>query len=178
MTPLRLPHVLMTADEYVAVNYYLWNRQSTTRRNRWLLVAALGLLAVSAGLQLWRNQFRGFSSWLVPASLGVGVLYGVGRDALTRYFLRRGYTQNAALHQPVDYELATDGLRSRTAAGRYLAPWPTLRRAVRVGDWLLLYPTAAACYYLDLRRLAAPATAAQVVETLRQQGVAVTETHR
>ena len=178
MTPLPFPHVLMTADEYVAVNYYLWNRQPTTRRNRWLLVVALALLIVSAGLQLWRNQFRGFSSWWVPASLVVGVLYGVGRDALTRYFLRRGYAQNAALHQPVDYELAADGLRSRTAAGSYLAPWSALRRAVRVGDWLLLYPTAAACYYLDLRRLATPATAAQVVAALRRQGVAVTETRR
>ena len=178
MTPLRFPHVLMTTAEYVAVNYYLWNRQPTTRRNRWLLAAALALLAVAAGLQLWQNQLRGFSGWLVPASLVVGVLYGAGRDALTRYFLRRGYARNAALHQPVDYELAADGLRSHTAAGSYLAPWLALRRALRVGDWLLLYPTAAACYYLDLRQLAAPATAAQVVETLRRQGVAVTETHR
>jgi len=46
-------------------------------------------------------------------------------------------------------------------------PWKALRRAVWVRpDWLLLYPTDAACYYLDLRRLPAalpPAVLAQLL---------------
>jgi len=175
MTLLRFSHVLMTADEYVAVNYFLWNRRFATRRNNWLLAAALLLLGIAAGLQLWQNQFRGFTSWLTPILLVVGVLYGLGRDMLTRYLLRRGYAKNVSLHQPIDYEFAADGLRSQSAAGSYQAPWPTLRRAVRVGDWLLLYPTVAACYYLDLRQLAEPATAAQVLAILREHGIAVEE---
>jgi hypothetical protein len=164
----------MTADEFVAVNFRLWLRQPATRRNHWILSAALVLLSVSVGLDIL--QAGRVSSWSTMIFLAVGVLYGLLRMSLVRYQLRRGYSRNPALREPVSFSFAADRLRGHGAADRHEVRWDKLRRAIWVRPhWLLLYPNETGCFYVDLRQLQAPATPDDVVALLRNQHVLVRE---
>jgi len=165
----------MTADEYVAINYQLWSRQPRTRRVTWLLYVSILLLTISFGLGIWQwvrhpatEVFWGF----LPA-WGLALVYAWWRQWNTKRRLRQGYVQNTALHKPVDYMFDTDAIISRSAAGQFIIRWQTLRHAVYVGDWLLLYPRQLACYYVDLRRLVAPATPDDLEDLLDEKEVAV-----
>jgi hypothetical protein len=164
----------MTADEFVAVNFRLWLRQPATRRNHWILGAALVLLSVSVGLDIL--QAGRVSSWSNLIFLAVGVLYSLLRMSLVRYQLRRGYSRNPVLREPVSFSFAADRLRGHGAAGRYEVRWDKLRRVVWVRPyWLLLYPNETGCFYVDLRQLQAPATPHDLVAVLRNQHVLVRE---
>lgn len=168
-------HVTMTADEYVAVNYRLWGQQPRTRRVTWLLNVAILLLTISFGLGIWQwvqnpttDVFWGF----LPA-WGLALLYAWWRSWQVKRQLRRGYAQNAALREPIDYEFNADSIITRSAAGEFVTRWKKLRYAVHVGNWLLLYPQQAACYYVDLRRLTEPAKPRDLEALLDEKGIAV-----
>lgn len=173
MPPIHFSRVTMSLDEFVAVNFRLWRAAPATRRNHWILRIALILLTASLVIELMDTRGR-ITTWSTPVLLAVGVAYGLLRAALVRRQLRRGYAQNPVLQQPADFTLTDEALQGSIPSGQFRTPWNTLRRAIRVGpDWLLLYPTQAACYYLDLRRLEAPATPAAVEALLARQGVAL-----
>ncbi|MBT2556561.1 hypothetical protein J7E24_02080 [Hymenobacter sp. ISL-91] len=165
--PYHLPAVRLSADAFVAVNFRLWRARPATRRMYWLLGAALLLLAVSVGLDFGQNGR--LTSTFTPVFLGVGVAYGLLRLALVRWQLRRGYQRQPALQHPIDFTLTDTEIIGRSVLGQFSGQWQLIRRAVWVGaDWLLLYPTEAACYYLDLRCLQAPATRADVARLLER----------
>ncbi|MDF7810359.1 hypothetical protein [Hymenobacter sp. YC55] len=171
---LIAPGVTMTADDFVVVNFRLWRQQPATRRNYWLLGAALLLLSIAVALDVVQNHRISNPSTL--AFLAVGVLYGLFRMSLVRYQLRRGYERNAVLRAPTDFTFDVEFLRGQTSNGRFEARWTTMRRAVWVKpNWLLLYPTEAACYYVDLRRIQAPAALEQLLALVREAGIAVRE---
>ncbi|RSK36183.1 hypothetical protein [Hymenobacter metallilatus] len=166
-TPITLTGVQLTAEEFVAVNFRLWRTRPRTRLNHWILGAAVGLLGLSVGLDIYQHGQLSQPSTLV--FLVVAVLYAVFRAGLARYQLRRGYARNATLQQPVDFTLTDTELVTHTVGGQFSANWSLIRRAVWVQPhWLLLYPSEAACYYLDMRRLQAPATAADVAALLER----------
>ena len=170
-TSLTLTGVQLTADEFVAVNFRLWRARPRTRLNHWILGAAVLLLAVSVGLDVYANGRLTQPATLVP--LAVAVLYACLRFGLVRYQLRRGYVRNQALQQPTDFTLTNAEIIGRNTLGQFSGKWALIRRAVWVQPhWLLLYPTEAACYYLDLRRLQAPATAAEVAALLERHQIA------
>jgi len=177
MLPIHFSRVTMSADAFVAVNFRLWRAAPATRRNHWILGVGLALLTTSLVIELLNTHGR-VATWSTPVLLAVGVAYGLLRAALVRWQLRRGYARNTVLQQPADFTFTEEELQGSSAAGEFQTPWSTLQRAVHVGDWLLLYPTQAACYYLDLQRLALPATAPQAMEALRQHGLQVTEIRR
>ncbi len=170
--PVVVPGVRLSADEYVAVNFRLWWRAAATRRNHWLLGLALVLLAASVAMQL-RGRVPGAAfAWSSPALLAVGLAYGALRPLLVRRLLRRTYRGSAAMQEPINYELMAAELRGHSRLGHFAVPWAALRRAVWVRpNWLLLYPTETACYYLDLRRLPAPLAPADVAQLLAQHQV-------
>ncbi len=164
----------MTADEFVAVNFRLWRKRPRTKLNHGLLGLALLLLGISVALDVVRTGY--VSNWSTVAVLAVGVLYGLFRMQLVRYQLRRGYVKNTALHIPVDFSFDAEMLRSQSTDGCFEARWHTVRRAVWVRpDWLLLYPTEVACYYVDLRRVQTPNTPEQLLSLVRHAGVPVVE---
>lgn len=164
----------MTADEFVAVNFQLWQKRPRTKLNHWLLGLALLLLGVSVALEVVRTGR--ISNWSTVAVLAVGVLYGLLRMQLVRYQLRRGYDKNTVLRVPVDFTFDAEMLRGQSTDGRFEARWRTLRRAVWVQpNWLLLYPTEAACYYVDLRRVQAPGTPEQLLVLLKEANVPIVE---
>lgn len=168
---LRLPGVVMTADDYVAINFRLWQRRPRTRFNHWLLGAALLLLSASVGLDIAQTgRVTNLSS---AVFLVVGVLYGLFRLKLVRYQLRRAYAKNPVAQEAVDFVLNADRLCGNSTSGRFEVRWKLIWRAVHVGDWLLLYPTDAACYYLDLRQRQAPATTEEVFALLSNNSVSV-----
>ncbi|UYZ65060.1 hypothetical protein [Hymenobacter weizhouensis] len=152
----------------MVLNYRLWQARPGTRRTFWLLGAAGLLLAVSVGLDVARHG--SIRNWSTVAFLGVAALYALFRQQLTRYLLRRGFTA----HQPIDYTLTATEIGLQSTQGQVRTPWARVARAVWVApDWLLLFPQApaGACYYLDLRRLEAPATAAAVEQLVSQHEV-------
>ena len=164
----------MTANEFVAVNFRLWRRQPATRRSHWLLGTAVLLLSVGVGLDIAQNGRISNSSTVV--FLVVGVLYGLFRLGLVRYQLRRGYVKNTGLHHPIDFTFTAETLRGNSADGHFEARWRPLRRAAWVKPhWLLLYPTATACYYVDLRCLQAPGTPEQLLALVKDAGISVRE---
>ena len=166
----HLPGVHMTADDYVAVNFRLWRARPRTRFNHWLLAAAVLLLGVSEGLEVWQYDRPQTTSTL--AFLAVAILYGLFRFSLVRYQLRRGYARNTAAQHPTDFTLTDSEIIGRSEVGQFSGHWRLIRRAVWVGsDWFLLYPTEAACYYLDLRRLQPPATPADVAALLERHQI-------
>jgi hypothetical protein len=170
-TPILLTGVQLTADEFVAVNFRLWRARPRTRLNHWILGAAVVLLGVSVGLDVYSNGRLTQPSTLIL--LAVAVAYALLRFGLVRYQLRRGYARNQALQQPTDFTLTNTEIIGRNTLGQFSGKWALIRRAVWVQPhWLLLYPTEAACYYLDLRRLQAPATAADVAALLERHQIA------
>lgn len=169
-TPLLLSGVQLSADEFVAVNFRLWRARPRTRLNHWILGAAVVLLGVSVGLDVYSNGRLAQPSTAVL--LGVAVLYAVLRFGLVRYQLRRGYAKNTAAHHPTSFTLAQSEIIGRSTLGQFSGKWQLIRRTVWVQPhWLLLYPTEAACYYLDLRKLEAPATPADVAALLEHHQI-------
>jgi hypothetical protein len=168
MQPLVFSQVTMSADEYVAVNFRLWRQQPATRRNNWILLAALVLLSVSLLAQLQQDGWQ-LISWSAPSFLAVGLLYALLRTWFVRWMLRRGYRKNTVLKEPVDFTLTSEEIKGRSGLGQFTRKVANINQAVLVKpDWLLLYPNQAACYYLDLRRLQAPATLLTVEQLLAQ----------
>jgi hypothetical protein len=164
----------MSSDEYVAVNFRLWQKRPRTKLNHWLLGLALFLLGVSVGLDAVRAGH--VSNWSTVAVLAVGVLYSLLRMQLVRYQLRRGYDKNTVLRVPVDFTFDIEMLRGQSTDSRFEVRWRTLRRAVWVHpNWLLLYPTEAACYYVDLRRVQAPSTPQHLLSLVKDAGVPIVE---
>ncbi|RSK42422.1 hypothetical protein [Hymenobacter perfusus] len=169
-TPIVLSGVQLSAEEFVAVNFRLWRARPRTRLNHWILGAAVALLGVSVGLDLYQHGQLTQPSTLV--FLAVAVLYALFRAGLVRYQLRRGYAKNPTLQQPVEFTLTATEIIGRSALGQFSGKWALIRRAVWVQPhWLLLYPTEAACYYLDLRRLQPPATASEVAALLTRHNI-------
>ncbi|MBC6988465.1 MULTISPECIES: hypothetical protein [Hymenobacter] len=165
----------MSADEYVAVNYELWRRQPRTRRLNWLLYIALVLLTISLVLGIWqyvRNSAAEISWGFVPV-WALAVAFAIWRPWQVKQLLRRGYAQNAGLHQPIDYQFDTKSIKGSSVAGTFETRWKALHHAVCVGDWLLLYPSQVACYYVDTRRVIGPATPDDLLELVHEQGLAV-----
>lgn len=165
---LHFFHVQLTADDYVALNFQLWQKRPATRRTFWLLGAAALLLLVSVGLDVARHGT--VSNRATLAFLAVAALYGLFRRQLTRYLLRRGFRVQPA----VDYILTPTDIRVRSEQRQVSVAWNQVREAVWIGPhWMLLFPKApaSACYYLDLRRLEAPATAAEVQQLVTRHGV-------
>lgn len=168
MQPIVFAPVTLSKEEYVTVNYLLWRSLPRTRRNNWILGVALLLLAISFGISWYQAKGyppQGSGLWL----LLVGLLYGLGRSQLTRWLLGRGYAQNqAVLATPTGFTLTAEEIRGESALGQFSGKWTLIRRAVWVeSNWLLLYPTETACYYLDLRQLRAPATPSDLEQLLR-----------
>lgn len=169
-TSLVLADVRLTADDFVAVNFRLWRVRPRIRLSAWLLGTAGLLLVGSLGLEL--AQTGAVQDWSTVALLGVALGYGAFRVGLVRYQLRRGYAQDPAGQEPITFTLTNQGLRGQSTLGNFFREWAGVRRAVWVGSrWLLLYPTETACYYLDLNRLRAPATAADVAYLLTQHQI-------
>ncbi|MET4106770.1 hypothetical protein [Hymenobacter sp. UYP22] len=170
-TPIVLSGVQLSAEEFVAVNFRLWRARPRTRLNHWILGAAVVLLGASVGLDLYQHGRLTQLSTLV--FLGVAVLYALFRAGLVRYQLRRGYANNTTLHQPINFTLTESDIIGRSALGQFSGKWSMVRRAVWVQPhWLLLYPTEAACYYLDMRQLQQPATPADVAALLTRHSIA------
>ncbi|TGD82802.1 hypothetical protein [Hymenobacter wooponensis] len=173
MQSLVFSQVTMSADEYVAVNFRLWRQQPATRRNNWILIAALVLLSISLLAQLQQDGWQ-LTSWSAPSLLVVGLLYALLRTWFVRWMLRRGYQKNTVLKEPIDFTLTAEEIKGRSGLGQFSGKLATINRAVLVQpDWLLLYPNQAACYYLDLRRLQAPATLSAVEQLLAQHQVSL-----
>ncbi|GGG36659.1 hypothetical protein [Hymenobacter glacieicola] len=169
---LVLPNVRMTAEDYVTVNFRLWRARPATRRAQWILVAAIALLALSVGLEV--RELGRIQNWSTVAFLTVAGLYAAFRLALVRYQLRRGYSRNPAAQEPVDFTLSLAEVRGCSNQGTFTSSWSRVKRAVWVQpNWLLLYPSEAACYYLDLRRLQAPATPADIEQLLARHQIAL-----
>ncbi len=170
--PLLAPGVVMTADEFVAVNFRLWRKQRRTLFNYLLLGAALALLGMSVALDIAAN--KQVTNWGTASVLVVGLLYGLLRMQLVRYQLRRGYAKNTGLREPTNFTFDTQMLWGQSTNSHFEAPWSIMRRAAWVQpNWLLLYPTETACYYVDLRRLQAPSTPEQLLALVREAGIAV-----
>ena len=173
MQPLVFSQVTMSADEYVAVNFRLWRQQPATRRNNWILLAALVLLGSSLVLQLQQDNWH-VTSWSAPSFLAVGLLYALLRSWLVRWMLRRGYQKNTVLKEPIDFTLTNAEILGRSGLGQFSGKLANITRAVLVQPhWLLLYPNQAACYYLDLRQLQAPGTLAAIEQLLGQHQISV-----
>lgn len=162
---LQVPHVTMSASEYVAVNTRLWRKRPRTWLNDGLLAMAVVVLGSSLVLN-WLNPYPRPTDRGTVLLLVVALGYALGRKALVRWQLRRGYVANVGLQAPIDFFFTSDELRGHSTLGKFSSVWATVRRAVQVGDWLLLYPTQSACYYVDTRLLAAPATPADLWQLL------------
>lgn len=164
----------MTADEYVAVNFRLWKKRPRTLFNHLLLGMAILLLSVGVYQDITRSGY--VTNWSGVVFLAVAVLYAGVRMAIVRYELRRGYAKNTGLHHPINFTFDLETLCGSSADGRFEARWRTLRRAVWVRpNWLLLYPTEAACYYVDLRQIQAPNTPEHLLALVRDAKIAVRE---
>ncbi|UOQ74605.1 hypothetical protein [Hymenobacter cellulosilyticus] len=159
--------VTLSENDYLTINYGLWNKRLGTRRSNWLLGGGLTLLAIGFVLTLHQNHWR-LSSWTTPVLLMVGFLFLVGRASVVRWLMRRGYKKShAALSRPTVYTLTPDEFQGQSELVQFSLQWSAIKKAVWVQPhWLLLYPTEVACYYLDLRCLPAPATTADIRQIL------------
>lgn len=165
---------MMTADEFVAVNFRLWKKRPRTLFNHLLL--GMAILLLSVGVYRDVTRFKQVTEWGSVVFLLVAILYAGVRMAIVRYELRRGYTKNTGLHQPITFTFGADTLSGNSASGHFEARWNTIRRAVWVKpNWLLLYPTEAACYYVDLRRVQTPDAPEQLLALVREAEIAVRE---
>lgn len=169
--PITLSATSLTTDDYVAVNFRLWQVQAATRGIRWRLGLLILLLSLSIGLDFLQNGRLDYV--FVVIILGVLVVCVVFLPLLTRYQLRRGYARNPLPIPGMSYLLTDAEVMQQSPLGDFSVPWPKIQRAVWVGtDWLLLYPNEVGSYYLDMRCLQPPATAADVAALLTRHGIA------
>ncbi|PJJ59178.1 hypothetical protein [Hymenobacter chitinivorans] len=173
MPSITLRPVTLSPADYVSINYRLWNQRMSTRRSNWLLGGALTLLAISVVYTLGQNSWQ-LTSWTNPVLLAAGLAFLVGRGQFVRWLLRRGYEKSrAGLSRSMVYTLLPNELQGQSELVQFSLHWSAIRKAVWVEPhWLLLYPTEAACYYLDLRCLPAPTSLADVRELLMAQAIA------
>ncbi|MCB2377706.1 hypothetical protein LGH70_08945 [Hymenobacter sp. BT635] len=172
MHSITLLPVSLSKADYVAINHRMWNQRLGTRRSNWLLVGALALLTIGTVYTLVRNSGQ-LTSWTNPALLLVGIVFLVGRAQFVRWLMRRGYEKSRAqLSRSIVYTLRPNELRGQSELVQFSVQWSAIKKAAWVKPhWLLLYPSEAACYYLDLRCLPAAATAADIEQILAAQQI-------
>ncbi|SDY06783.1 hypothetical protein [Hymenobacter psychrophilus] len=126
----------------------------------------------------WPNWIKG--ALILAGSFGVSfatggglgfMLFGVvlvGFGLLHQLWeYRRAFRQQQARPQPEALEFSDAGLRLHYPLGTVFHCWDSLYRVREIGDWLLLYPDTEFCYYLHLKRLPEPLTAADVRAVVR-----------
>ncbi|MDU0371777.1 hypothetical protein ACFPAF_15345 [Hymenobacter endophyticus] len=170
-TPITLSATSLTTDDYVALNFRLWQLQPATRGIKWRLGLLILLLSLSVGLDVLQNGR--LEHVFVVIFLGVLVVCAFSLPLLTRYQLRRGYARNPMPAPSISYLLTDTEVIQQSPLGTFPVQWPKIQRAMWVGhNWLLLYPNELGSYYLDMRRLQPPATPAEVAALLTRHNIA------
>lgn len=126
-------------------------------------IKAALVLAGSFGFSFATSSGLGFILFGV-AMVGFGLLH-----QLWEY--RRAFREQQARPQPEALEFSDAGLRLYYPLGTVFHAWDSLHRVREIGDWLLLYPDMEFCYYLNLKRLPEPLTAADVRAAVRWRGM-------
>ncbi|MFD2786017.1 hypothetical protein [Hymenobacter rubripertinctus] len=83
------------------------------------------------------------------------------------------YQASSLLLNPADYVLNATGVSVRGPAMNTDLMWPAFTRADQFGSWLLLQASEQSAFFLDLQRIAPPATPADVLELVKSGGVSV-----
>ncbi|UYZ65059.1 YcxB family protein [Hymenobacter weizhouensis] len=85
----------------------------------------------------------------------------------------RQYRASTFLHEAPTYTLSSEGIAVQSASYSTELAWPAVTRAHRFGAWLLLQTSQNTAFFLDLRRVEAPATAEDVLTLLQREAVQV-----
>lgn len=101
------------------------------------------------------------------------LLFVLGWPVLLWRSLRKQYDASQALHSGARYTLSDEGMAVLHALGHEEYSWAAVPQAWHIGSWLILLTDQNVGYFLDLRQLAGPAQAADVLTLLRTHGVRV-----
>ncbi|WP_157547621.1 hypothetical protein [Hymenobacter sp. DG25A] len=116
---------------------------------------------LSSGLGYW---LMGPGKWLSWAFLtlfftGIGLLYQL-------YEYRKAYRQISARLHPSQFRVSQNGVKLTFPRGEAFYTWSEFYRIQHLSPWLLLYTSVEHSYYLDMRRIAPPATSADLLALL------------
>ena len=167
--PLVIDGTFLSEAEFVALQYRLWRQRPRTRLAGWLLT--LWLAAMSYFVVRDWLTYHALTDYYTAALLVFGIAAAFARGPLVRRQLRRYYVRTPGLASPARFELRAEGLSGQGRLSTIETQWAGIMQARVVGHWLLLYVTEATYHCLDLRRLQAPATEADVRALLAAQGV-------
>ncbi|AII50985.1 hypothetical protein [Hymenobacter sp. APR13] len=125
---------------------------------------ATWLLLLAAGSAWGPPGVRGYIRLLLIGSLftAAGLWYR-GRE------YRRAFRQSPTAGLNTRFEIIESGVVVEHQGRFTTFLWPELYRVRHLRPWLLLYPNPEYCYYLDLRNVNPPASAADVLQLLEQQ---------
>lgn len=128
-----------------------------------MLLPVAGTLAV-LGLS-------GFS-WQSIADLWHGapfaLLFSVALPILLIWPTWQQYQRSTFLQEAVTYILDDDGVQVMAPSFRTTLSWEAVVQLRHFDNWLLLQTSAQTAFFLDLRRVQPPATAADVLDFFRQ----------
>ncbi|UOQ55357.1 hypothetical protein [Hymenobacter cellulosivorans] len=101
------------------------------------------------------------------------LLFVLGWPVLLWRSLRKQYDASPALRSGARYTLSDEGMAVLHALGHEDYTWSAVTQAWHIGSWLILLTSQNVGYFLNLRELAGPAQATDVLALLRTHGVKV-----
>ncbi|GGF19480.1 hypothetical protein [Hymenobacter cavernae] len=173
--PIEIPAVEVAKDEYVRVAKQRWYQQPQNRRSLWTLSlgAAFWLYILYAE---WLKSPDRLSTWLVIALVVVvGLLFYLGywRPRQVVKHFTKAYAETPSISLPTDYTFGISSVRSINSRSSAEVQYELFSHVERIENWLILFTTPAIGYFIDLRRISAPATANDLIRLLREKGLKV-----
>jgi hypothetical protein len=171
MIPIIVDPTILTFTEYQAVHQEQQRRRHPSQAtpgpvtsDSWRKKGQLWVGSVlSMGASYW---WLGSGRWFAGAVV-VTVFTGLG--LIHQWFeYRRAFRQHAKAQLATSFELNADTVVIQQENHHRTLGWRDFYSIQHVSDWVLLYTSVEHCYYLNLKQVQAPATAADVLSLLRQ----------
>ncbi|RTQ46209.1 hypothetical protein EJV47_22000 [Hymenobacter gummosus] len=163
MTPIIIPQVHLSFGRYF---WLAWRFTLKTKPSMWLVV--FPLLSI---VSLVRGAVAGDAQPTANPGLALLQLVGIAAVLLIPYQMWRTYRRAPLLSGFNRYEFNADGLLLQNDVQQSQLAWVALLRFHRFGRWILLLSGEQVGVYIDLDRVQAPHTAADVLRLLEQHGI-------
>lgn len=175
MQPLVFDKSPLTLDEFISIN---WKYLRKSRKS-WFVIPIFLLIVFTINSCNIIVGTRGFENARTSdAFLPIG-LYALFFGFLYYTFVKgfkKNYFNTPDLLDGLSYTLSNDSISVQGNIVNSIQPWPvSFKRAIKIGKWILLSSSGTAAYFLNIEKLAAPATLTDVKELLQSKGIQLEE---
>lgn len=167
---ISIPNVRLTLGQYTWLSLRLTGKIMPLI---WILLLPLGSALLVLGQLLLGDTTLG-ELWENNSGQLIMMLFFLSVPLLMLWAIRKQYRNSPLLKHPANYLLTPDKMLVEYPGANAEISWAGVQKVTRIGRWAFLQTTAAnAGYILDMRQVASPNTAADILALFEAQHVVV-----